>query len=908
VAAIGVGEAQEKAWHSIEIPVALQALGTSPDGLTNAQVEERRAMFGANVLPRPKRKSVVLVYLHQFQSPLIYLLLAAAAVSVVIGEITDAAFIFGVLQINALVGTIQEWRAETSAEALRNTVRSLARVVREGKPQQVDAEDLVPGDHVLVESGLVVPADIRLTATNELAVDESLLTGESVPVEKHAEVLFPPHEVVAGRANMLHTGTTIVRGRGAGAVVRTGLATEIGRIARALLSADTHVPPLIRRLERFSRNLGMATVGAILCIGVAQLARGMAPAEVFFVAVALAVSAIPEGLPVAITVVLSIATSRMARRNVIVRSLPAVEGLGACTLIASDKTGTLTCNELTVRRVVVAGYGTFGVTGEGYAARGEIGRHGDGPDPTTAQEALTALGAAAALTCEATFRETERGAVHIGDTVDVALLAFAAKLGIRQADLERQYPTVTLVPFESHRRFAASINRDGDRYRLSIKGAAESVLPMCRAVDSATWHGEVEYLADNGFRVIAVADRQMVSERMPTAADLVEMRFLGLVALIDPLRPEAREAVAMSRRAGIEVRMVTGDHGLTALSIARELGIAREPSQVVSGAALVDLEDDPERFSALVRDARVFARVEPLQKLAIVRALMADGHVVAVTGDGVNDAPALRAADIGVAMGRKGTDVARGAAHLVLTDDNFASIVNGIEEGRVAYDNVRRLIYLLVSTGFAEVILFVLALAASLPLPLLAVQLLWLNLVTNGIQDVALAFERGADDVLARPPRPPGQPILDRRMIEQTLISGSFMGVAAFTFFSWAISAGWSETAARNGVLLLMVLFENVHIFNCRSESRSAFRIPIAANPYVVAAAVGALALHVLAMHLPGLGEVLRIGPVQGATWATLVPIALALVVVMEIYKLVRANPGTKSYHSARGSGPRIRE
>jgi magnesium-transporting ATPase (P-type) len=892
VAAIDAGEVQGKAWHAIETPVALQALGTSPDGLTNAQVEERRAAFGANVLPPAKRKSVVLVYLHQFQSPLIYLLLAAAAVSVVIGEITDAAFIFGVLQINAVVGTLQEWRAETSAEALRNTVRSLARVVRDGKPQQVDAEDLVPGDHVLVESGIAVPADIRLTATNDLAVDESLLTGESVPVEKDADALYPPHEVVAGRANLLHTGTTIVRGRGAGAVVRTGLATEIGRIAGALLSDDTHVPPLIRRLERFSRNLGMVTVGAIVCIAAAQLARGMAPAEVFFVAVALAVSAIPEGLPVAITVALSIATSRMAGRNVIVRSLPAVEGLGACTVIASDKTGTLTCNELTVRRVVVAGYGTFAVTGEGYTARGEIVRHGDGQDPTSAHEALHALAAAAALTCEATFRETEDGAVHLGDTVDVALLAFAAKLGIAQAELERRYPRAALVPFESHRRFAASINRDGDGYCLSVKGAAETVLPMCRAIDSATWHGEVEHLASNGFRVIAAADRQMVTDGTPTAADLVDMRFLGLAALIDPLRPEARAAVATARRAGIEVRMVTGDHGLTALSIARELDIATELSQVVSGAALADSENDPKRFSALVREGRVFARVEPLQKLSIVRALMADGHVVAVTGDGVNDAPALRAADIGVAMGRKGTDVARGAADLVLTDDNFASIINGIEEGRVAYDNVRRLIYLLVSTGFAEVVLFVLALAASLPLPLLAVQLLWLNLVTNGIQDVALAFERGGDDVLARPPRPPGQPIFDRRMIEQTLVSGLFMGAAAFMFFAWAMATGWGETEARNGVLLLMVLFENVHIFNCRSESRSAFRIPVAANPFVVAAAIGALALHVLAMHVPGLAEVLRIGPVHGGTWAILVPIALALVAVMEIYKLARDNPG----------------
>jgi magnesium-transporting ATPase (P-type) len=473
----------------------------------------------------------------------------------------------------------------------------------------------------------------------------------------------------------------------------------------------------------------------------------------------------------------------------------------------------------------------------------------------------------------------------------VALLVLGAKLGYDKDALDDEYPQTGIIPFEPHRRFAASFNRDGARTLVHVKGAAETVLPMCSGVDTEAVLVEAERMSAAGYRVLAVACGEAEPGAAPAALHraLGGLSFLGLVGIIDPVRAEVPDAVARCYAAGVNARMVTGDHPATALAIAKELGIARVRDEVVTGAELARVADEPARLDERVARARVFARVEPLQKLTVVRALQRAGHYVAVTGDGVNDAPALGAADIGVAMGKAGTDVARGAADLILTDDNFASIVAGIEEGRVAYDNIRKVIYLLISTGAAEVVLFFLGLAAGLPLPLFAVQLLWLNLVTNGIQDVALAFEKGEPGVLRRRPRPPERPIFDRRMIEQTAVSGAFIGSVAFLYFYWCFEQGWSEAQARNSLLLLMVLFENVHVFNCRSETRSAFRIPFAANPLLVFAVIAAQGVHITAMYVPGLSDVLGIQPIGITDWLMIAVVALSLIVVMEIYKRVRA-------------------
>jgi len=874
------------AWHAQSSEDALALLEANEDGLSEWEASERRVVFGPNRLPKRKRSGLSVIYLHQFKSPLIYLLLAAVAISLAIGEATDAIFIFAVLQVNALIGTVQEARAESSAEALDGLIRQRVMLLRSGHAYEVDGELLVPGDVVQLQSGSLVPADLRLLSARSLKVDESLLTGESMPVEKYSTDALAEHTVLGDRTTMLHAGTTVLNGRAVGLVVRIGKETEVGRIAQALDRSAP--PPLVIRLERFTRVVGMLVVFTVTVLAVALLLRGMEPAQVFFLTVALAVSAIPEGLPVAITVALSVAARRMARRNVIVRSLPAVEGLGTCTLIASDKTGTLTCNELTVTRVWLPGVSDILVEGRGYAPEGAITQDGAPPDDVV-RELLSRLAVAGALANEATLRREGHALMHFGDTVDVAMLAFAGKLHIDRATLSERFPEVDVIPFESANQYSASINRAGEGLRLHAKGAAERILPMCVGVDREATLTEVERLAAEGFRVIAVAGGELETwEGADGLADLSGLDFLGLCGLMDPLRAGVADAVARCIQAGVDVRMVTGDHPVTALAIAGELGLNSDRHRVIRGLDLAALAPRPADLDRAVENASVFARVEPIQKLSIVESLQRRGHFVAVTGDGVNDAPALQAANIGVAMGMRGTDVAREAADLIITDDDFSSIVNGVEEGRIAYDNVRKVVYLLVSTGAAEIVLFLLAFVAGLPLPLYAAQLLWLNLVTNGIQDVALAFEKGEPHVLDQPPRRPSERIFDGRMIQQVLVSGVFIGVVGFLFFDWALAHGWTEGEARNALLLLMVCFENVHVFNCRSEWRSAFRCPFSANPFLVLAVLCSQGVHIAAMWMPGLSGILQVEPVSLATWAGLAGLAAALIGVMEIYKRAR--------------------
>jgi len=873
-------------WHAAARDEVLSALASDRDGLDADDVSRRRQIHGANVLPHPKPPSLLVIYLRQFKSSLIYILLAAALVSVGIGEHLDALFIFVVLQINATVGTVLERKAQTSAENLDAMIEIKATVVRNGERRRIDSRDLVPGDIVLLDSGAMVPADLRLLSDRELQMDESLLTGESVPVEKDSAAVPDDAASLTQRRNMLFAGTTVNSGRAEGVVVATGAGTEIGRIAEALAVAPTAPPPLIVRLERFTQVFGAAIIAAIVGIGITLVLQGAPAAEIFVVSVALAVAALPEGLPVAITVALSVASVRMARRNVIVRSLPAVEGLGSCTVIASDKTGTLTCNVLTVKRLWLPQIGELEISGEGYDATGGLTAALD----AAAFDRVRRLAVSGALCNGASLRRDDSRVRPFGDTVDIAFLVLAAKLGLERDDLVERYPEVGTIAYEPSLKFAASFNRTETGTIAHVKGAAEVVLPMCAEIDLDAMLAEAQALAARGYRVLAVAAGPSPSEIPSKAADhrLDGLEFLGLIGLIDPLRPEAPEAVGICRGAGVTVQMITGDHPATALSIARELGITTAGDGAMTGAELAALESSSRDRDRRIADTRVFARVEPLQKLMIVESLNRQGHFVAMTGDGVNDAPALRAANIGIAMGKGGTDVARGAADLILSDDNFASIVNGVEEGRVAYANVRKVIYLLVSTGAAEVALFFLALFVGVPLPLYAPQLLWLNLVTNGIQDVALAFEKGEPGMLRQRPRPPDQPIFDRTMIEETVLSGAFMGGVAFAFFWWLLHIGVEEFQARNLLFLLMVVFENVHVFNCRSETRSVFQVPLAANWFVVIAVVAAQLVHIGAMYTPGLSDVLEVQPVSLVDWLQVLGLGLSAIVVMEAYKLAQ--------------------
>jgi magnesium-transporting ATPase (P-type) len=873
-------------WHDQPAVAVFAALETTPTGLSEPEAAERLARDGRNSLPAAPPTGWLALGLRQLKSPLIYILLAAAVGSLALGHVSDAGFIGFVLLVNSLLGGWQEWNAERQSQSLQKLMRIRATVLRGGQAREIDAEELVTGDVVTLESGQKVPADLRLTFSHGLEVDEALLTGESLPVLKAAEWVGPAQLPVADRRNMAFAGSTVVRGRGHGVVVATGHGTQVGQLA-AMTMAEGGKPPLTERMERFSRAIAVTVLGAAFLIGlIAVLAHGQSWLTMFTFGVALAVSAIPEGLPVAVTVALAIAARRMASRGAIVRQLPAVEGLGSCSLIACDKTGTLTCNELTAREVRFAGGSGYDVAGTGYVPDGELTPTGPAgpPDAAALRRSLEI-----AVACnEADLTRRDGGWVMRGDPTDGALLALAGKAGLARDAFLASFPEVNRIPFEPEHQFAATFHRREGGTWIAVKGAPERVLEMCDLdrPTAADLQRTALAMASRGQRVLALASGCLPGGLSPgeVPATPAGLSFAALVGLIDPLRPGARDAVRRCDEAGVRVVMVTGDHPLTALAIARDLGIAVGPADVVAG---VDLEKgDAAALATAVQRARVFARVTPRQKLAIVEAAQRAGHFVAVTGDGVNDAPALRRANIGVAMGRGGTDVAREASDLVLSDDNFATIVAGVEEGRIAYRNIRNVVYLLTAAGTAEVLTVGLAVVVGLPLPLLPVQLLWLNLVTNGIQDVGLAFERGHGDELASPPRPRGEPIFNRLMIERGLLAGLWMSVVGLAAFLVILSAGVGVEHARNSLLLLMVLMQNVDAMNARSETRSILRLPMRDNPLLVLGVLAALLIHVAAMYLPWLQRILQVHPPTAGEWVALPLIAATLLLVMEGQKL----------------------
>jgi len=721
----------EVPWHTSAEADTYRRLRSTPQGLSPVQAEERLREFGSNILPGKRPPTVLQVMLHQFKSPLIYILLVAALVAIAMGDTKDALFIFTVLLLNASIGAVQEWRAEQSAQALQNLLKIRSRVRREGETQTIPAEDLVPGDVVLIESGDKVPADVRLLQATNLAIDEAFLTGESLPAQKRTEVL-PEDTTVADRSNMAFAGATVLTRRGLGLVVATGVRTEVGRIARSIAEVESARPPLLVRMDRFSHQIGIGVLVFSVLLGALLTTRGVPVQEVFLVMIAMAVSAIPEGLPVAMTVALSLATSRMARRKVIARRLVAVESLGSCTLIASDKTGTLTVNQQTVKSIVLSEGLRVTVGGQGYNDEGRPGREDGEPLDGALRVRLTSLAKSGALCNEGTLVKKNGAWRHSGDSMDVALLALARKMDI-DPEAERTAAAILgEIPFESDRRYAATAYRGGETLRVVMKGAVEAVAPFCSRMQTASGKlpldadrilRQAAEMAENGYRVLAIAEGPLGENAAVDPLDPLHLRdltHLGLIGFMDPLRPQAKDAVAQARRAGVKVVMITGDHPATAFAIARELGIAHSADQVLTGTEVdvCNLYDTPE-FHERLKAVRVFARVAPAQKLCIVDHLMEVGEFVAVTGDGVNDAPALNRANIGVAMG-SGTEVAKDAAQIIVTDDDFSSIVSGIEEGRYAYANVRKVTLFLIATGFAQLVLIGATVLLGMPVPFLA--------------------------------------------------------------------------------------------------------------------------------------------------------------------------------------------
>ncbi len=881
-------------WHTQTISEIRRRLETGDQGLSEEEAKSRSLIYGRNTLPERRETPAIVIILRQFASPLIYILLAAGVLSIAFKDWTDAIFIFLVIFLNSGIGSIQEWKAEKSAAALQQMLKIYARVKREGQEEKIPAEALVPGDLVLLESGARVPADLRIISASSLAIDESLLTGESEAAKKKTPVL-PAETPVADRANMAYAGTTVMSGRGTGIVTATGTKTEIGKIAASVSSSVMGKPPIVIRMEVFAKKISIAVLIASAFLAAVVLMQGEPPREVFFLAIALAVSAIPEGLPVALTVALAIATGRMAERHVIVRQLSAVESLGSCTVIASDKTGTLTVNQQTAKAIILPDGQEFGISGEGYSGAGTIS--GSDGEETKNNPVLHALIKTAIICNEGELSERENGKWQFhGDAMDIAFLSLGYKAGILPEEIRSKVTILAEIPFSSENRFATVWYQEGEDRMIAVKGALEVILPGCmtmltdegsREIDPARIEGQMEFLTTRGYRVLAVAggrsDPEEVKGGPPSPLELY-----GLVGFMDPIRPEVYDAVQECREAGVDIVMITGDHPKTAFAIARELGIATGESEVMRGDELAAIRDAPDSpaFLEAIRGRHVFARVSPDQKLAIVDALKRGGEFVAVTGDGVNDAPALRSANIGIAMGT-GTDVAKDTASMIITDDSFSSIVSGIEEGRFAYDNIRKVTYLLVSTGFAEVFLFITALMIGLPLPLIAAQLLWLNLVTNGIKGVALAFEPGEEGAMKRPPRSPDEGIFNDQMMRQIVIAGLAMGGVALVSWYWLLANGYSQAEARNLIVLLMVMLENFHVLNCRSEYRSFFRIPLRTNLYLVTGIIAAQVIHTIAMYIPFFQEALGIGPVSLYEWIAVIVLSSSVLVVMEIYKFL---------------------
>jgi magnesium-transporting ATPase (P-type) len=889
-------------WHTLSVAQAEAHLEATSDGLSATEAARRLEAHGPNRLAEVRPTPAWVTFLAQFKSPLIFILLLAGVMTLALGEYVDTGVIAAVLLLNASIGWYQERNAERSVLALMHLVSPTARVVRDGREAEIASDDVVPGDLVVLESGALVPADLRLVSATAVQIDESMLTGESLAAAKGTE---PVEEdaPLGDRTCMAFTGSTVSAGRARGLVVATGPATELGRISTQLEAEEVPVTPLQERMSRFGWIIGGIVVAAATLTFLLGFALGEPPAELLLTAAALAVAAVPEGLPVVLTVALALGVRRMARRNAIVRRLPAVETLGSTTLIGSDKTGTLTENRMTVQEVVTAD-GCLSLDGDEVPADPRDAERRETPGPDSPPCALTLL--AGVLANESELTLGVEGVESRGDPTEVALLVAAARLGVDPAQCAAAYPEVGQIPFEPERQYAASIRSHGDEHLLFVKGSPERVLAMCDAaagdevLDHERVRGEVHRMAAEGLRVLGFAMR-----RHPTGGDLSALTeeapdglvFLGLQGMLDPPREGVRDAIEACQHAGQRVVMITGDHAATAAAIARDLGIVDGDTEVCTGRDLDDLSDD-ELHRTLDR-VSVYARTSPTHKLRIVEAARAGGHVVAVTGDGVNDALALRAADIGVAMGRDGTDVAREAADMVLADDNFVSIHAAVEEGRVTFDNVRKVTFFLLSTGVGTFAVIPVAMVLGWPLIMLPAQLLWLNLVTKGLQDLALAFEPGEPDVLDHPPRPRREPLITPMLWWRTLLVGAVMTVGGLVMFDWALTqAQYTIEQARTVALTTLVVFQAFHLGSSRSERRSVFDVPLTSNRFLLVAQAGALGVHVAALHLPLTQAVLRVEPIGAGAWWRLVAIASSVLVVVEVDKLLRRRS------SARAAGP----
>ncbi len=845
-------------------------LDSGISGLTEKKAANLLIKNGKNELPSTKRVSILEIVLSQFKSPIELILVVTVFLSFLVGEVVDAIALIFIILVDVFIGTIEEAKAEKNAESLLQMIKVKTRVIRDGKTKEIDSSNLVVGDIILLESGDKVPADARIIDCKNFQTDESTLTGESLNILKTSETL--KDAVLSERTNMVYAGTNVTRGRAQAIVVATGINTQIGMIADKVNKTEDEKSPLTIRIEKFSKQITFIIILIAILTTVVLISRGYVINEIFICVIALSVSAMPEGLPLALTMALTIASKRMLKKNVIVKKLTAVESLGSCTVIASDKTGTLTVNEQTAKKILLADGSSYNISGSGYNDDGKIiPLNGSELDKA---KALSLLGA---INNEAHLEYKNSKWISYGDSIDIAFLALALKAEIVDK------PTIEeIVPYESENQYSAVFYKKDGKLRCTVKGSLEKVMAFSETNEK--YIKQNISLTGEGYRVIAIADGVVKGTEKK---DIKNLEFIGMVAFIDPIRNDVKASINECKNAGIKVIMITGDHPLTAYAIAKELNLCKKYDEVATGEDVDKYKAlGKEKFNEFVGKIKVFSRVTPLNKLEIVESLKEQGEFVAVTGDGVNDAPAIKTANIGIAMG-SGTDVAKETASMIITNDSFTSIVDGIKEGRTAYSNIRKITLFLLGCGFAEVAFFILSIAFGYDIPLLAIQLLWLNVVTNGLQDIALSFEKTDKDIMKEKPRDTKESLFSKDLMTEVLILGLTITIVVFGVWKYMIDNNYDLIYARSAIVMIMVFIQNVDVLNCRSEKNSIFKTPFFTNPFAIFAIISAILMQLIFAEIPFTAKFLEVTPISWLEITYLFLLSLIVIIVYEIYKVV---------------------
>ena len=862
----------------------ISELVSDKNGLTDNEVKKRLVMYGKNILPKEKKDSIYKIFFSQFANAITLILVLTCIFSFMVNEIVDGIAIVLIIMIDVIMGTIQEYKAKKSAESLSNMIKVNTKVLRNGREKIVDSEDLVVGDIFYLESGDKVSADARIIECNNLSINESMLTGESNAIFKNSSKM-KEKKSISESVNMVYAGTSVITGRAKCIAVGTGSNTEIGRIATTVIDTKNEDSPLTIRMNKFTKQISIAIVCVSIVLLISLYIKGAELKEMFLSVVALSVSAMPEGLPLALTLALTIGANRMSKKKVIVKQLNAVEALGSCSVIASDKTGTLTVNEQTLKKIILPNDNNYEITGSGYNDNGKV----IGEELDFAYDIIKygVINNESGL-----VKDKNDKWVSYGDSIDIAFLACGKKSKVDISNVIK----LGGIPYESINKYSCVFYKEDDRVFCTVKGSVEVVLELCNKMnignknvelDSELIDKQSEKLASDGYRVLAIAYGEVSNFEEKSSyskKNIPKLSFIGLCGFVDPVRKEVKKSIDSCLKSGIKVVMITGDHPITAYSIAKTLDLASDYSYVTTGEEIEKYKNmSINEFDNFIKSKTVFSRVTPLQKLEIVESYKRQGEFVAVTGDGVNDAPALKSANIGVAMG-SGTDVAKETSNMIIVDNNFMSIVSAVEEGRNAYANIRKVLYMLLSCGLAEVLAFVLAILFDLPMPLVAVQLLWLNIVTDGLQDLALSFEK--EKLLDRKS---SNNIFDKQMIEQILVSGLFMGIISFIVFVILIKKfDMQVSTARGYVMALVVFMQNMHVLNCRSEYLSVFNNPIKNNVFVLFSIISAIILQIIVMEVDMFSMFLQTTSIPFVHLIFLFLASLPILLIMEMYKEIK--------------------